>query len=318
MAEIRHRTLRVAGRPTHVAEAGEGPLVVLVHGFPELWYSWRHQLTGLAEAGFHAVAPDMRGYGGSPGPAEADQYTIHHLVGDIVALIGALGADRAVVAGHDWGSQVAWHTALLRPDLVRGVAGMSIPYRPRAGLPPLPAMRRAMGEDFYMLRFQQPGPVDAELARDPAASVRRLLTATSGEAPPFDPVLPADGGFLDRCPEPERLPGWLTERDVEVYAEALAGTGFTGGLNWYRNLHRNWDLTAPLNRARIRVPALYLAGDRDFVVQGTEPARLDAELRQWAPQLRKAVILPGCGHWTQQERPAEVTAALAEFAASLD
>ncbi|MGW4895984.1 alpha/beta fold hydrolase [Kitasatospora sp. NPDC004240] len=318
MAEIVHRTLRVAGRRMHVAEAGEGPLIVLVHGFPELWYSWRHQLTGLAEAGYRAVAPDMRGYGLSECPAEADQYTIHHLVGDVVALIGALGADRAVVAGHDWGSQVAWHTALMRPDLVRGVAGMSIPYRPRPGLPPLPAMRRAMGERFYMLYFQEPGRAERELSRDTPAALRRLLAGTGGGAAPFDPVVPEGGGFLDLYPEPDRLPDWLTEEDLAVYAGALGATGFTGGLNWYRNLHRNWELTAPLNKAAIQVPVLYLAGTDDFVIRGQDPARLEEELRRWAPRLHRSVLLPGCGHWTQQERPAEVTAALAEFAASLD
>lgn len=315
---VTHRTLRVAGRAMHVAEAGEGPLVLLLHGFPELWYSWRHQLTGLAGAGFRAVAPDLRGYGRTDSPVEADQYTIHHLVGDVVALIGALGERRAVLAGHDWGSQLAWHTALMRPDLVRGVAGASIPYRPRPGLPPLPAMRRAMGERFYMLYFQEPGRAEAELGRDVPAGLVRLLAGTSGEAPAFDPAVPADGGFLDLFPADGRRPDWLTAADLAVYAGEFARTGFTGGLNWYRNLHRNWDLTAPLNRARIELPALYLAGDHDFVVRELDHARLADDLRLWAPGLREARILPGCGHWTQQERPDEVTAALVEFASALD
>ncbi|MFD4540079.1 alpha/beta fold hydrolase [Streptomyces bauhiniae] len=317
MAEITHRTVRAAGRQVHLAEAGEGPLVLLLHGFPELSYSWRHQLTGLAEAGFHAVAPDMRGYGRTESPADVAEYTIHHLVGDVVALIGALGAERAVVAGHDWGSQVAWHTALMRPDLVRGVVGMSIPYRPRSGLPPLPAMRRTYGDRFYMLWFQRPGFAERELAKDVPGSLRRLFAGTSGGAPAFEPVVPDGGGFLDLYPPEAGLPGWLTEDDLAVYAEAFTATGFTGGLNWYRNLAANWELTAPFNRARVTVPALYLAGEHDFVVRGLDPGRLDAELRRAVPRLRDTVLLPGCGHWTQQERPGDVTSALAEFARSL-
>ncbi|MFD3471855.1 alpha/beta fold hydrolase [Streptomyces sp. NPDC058682] len=318
MREITHRDIRAAGRRFHIAEAGTGPLVLLLHGFPELWYSWRHQLTGLAEAGFHAVAPDMRGYGGSERPAGVEEYTIHHLVGDVVGLIGALGAERAVVVGHDWGSQVAWHTALMRPDLVRGVAGLSIPYRPRSGLPPLPAMRRALGEGFYMLHFQRPGVAEEELMRDVPQSFRRILAGTSADAPAIDPVVPDGGGFLDLYPEPGELPGWLTEEDIAVYARAFSETGFTGGLNWYRNLAANWELTAPLNRARVQVPALYLAGERDFVIQGTDHDLLGTELRRWVPRLRDPILLPGCGHWVQQERPDDVTAALAAFASSLD
>ncbi|MFD9394235.1 alpha/beta fold hydrolase [Streptomyces sp. NPDC060000] len=317
MAEITHRTVRAAGRRVHVAEAGNGPLVLLLHGFPELWYSWRHQLTGLAEAGYHAVAPDMRGYGRTEIPSEVGDYTIHHLVGDVVALIGALGAERAVVAGHDWGAQVAWHTALMRPDLVDAVVGMSIPYRPRPGLPPLPAMRRAYGERFYMLWFQQPGVADRELARDVPGSLRRLFAGTSGTAPAFEPVVPEGGGFLDLYPGTTALPGWLTEDDLAVYADAFTATGFTGGLNWYRNLGANWELTAPLNRARVTVPALYLAGENDFVVRGLDHGRLDDELRRAVPGLRETVLLPDCGHWTQQERPAEVTSALVDLAGSL-
>ncbi len=318
MVEITHRELRVAGRRMHVAEAGEGPTVLLLHGFPEIWYSWRHQLTGLAEAGYRVVAPDLRGYGGTEQPAEVDQYTIHHLVGDVVALIGALGGERVVLAGHDWGAQLAWHTALLRPDLLRGVAALSIPYRPRAGLSPLPAVKAAYGPGFYMLYFQHPGLAERELTADPKASLRRLLTRTDAHAPPFDPVVPDGGGFLDLCPEPARLPDWLTEEDLSVYGEVFTRTGFTGGLNWYRNLHRNWELTAPLNRAPVTVPALYLAGEQDFVVRGGDPDRLLADLHRWVPRLTRAELLPGCGHWTQQERPAEVTAALADFAAALN
>ena len=316
MPEITHRTLRAGGRQVHIAEAGQGPLVLLLHGFPEFWYSWRHQLTGLAAAGYHPVAPDQRGYGLGGQPGDVGQYTIQHLVGDVVALIGALGCEQAVVAGHDWGAQVAWHTALMRPDLVRGVAGLSIPYRSRPGLPPLPAMQRAFGEGFYMLYFQQPAVAEAELERDVPATFRRLFAGTSGAADIGLPVV-GDGGFLGLLPEAAARPDWLSEQDLAAYAAQFAQTGFTGGLNWYRNLAANWELTGAYLRAPIRVPALYLAGSHDFVVRGVDRERLDMELHRALPELRRSVVLRDCGHWTQQERPEEVTAALVEFVDSL-
>ena len=218
---VRHRYLDARGLRMHVAEAGEGPLVLLLHGFPECWYSWRHQLTALARAGFHAVAPDQRGYGRTGGPAAADQYTILHLTGDVIALMDALGERRAFVAGHDWGAPVAWHTALLRPDRVRGVIGLSVPYRPRGSSQPVPAMRSRIGDGFYMVYFQQPGVAEAELGRDLRRTFTRVLYGASGDAPAGLPVVPPGGGFLDICAEPpagQGLPAWLTGHDIDVFA----------------------------------------------------------------------------------------------------
>src|SRR5262249_60026431 len=216
------------GFAMRIAAAGSGPLVLLLDGFPESWYSWRHQLTALAGAGYHVVARDQRGYGRTGGPDEVSEYTMLHLVGDVVGLIDALGAERAVVAGHDWGAPVAWNTALLRPDRVGGVIGLSVPYTPRGSTPPLETLRAVFGDGFYICYFQQPGVADAELSRDPRATFRRLLTAASGEGTGTGmPVVPAGGGFLDLCPEPAELPGWLTEDDIEVFAESFAGSGFT-------------------------------------------------------------------------------------------
>src|SRR5438105_7751055 len=164
--EIRHRTIETNGIRMHIAEQGEGPLVVLCHGFPESWYSWRHQLSALAAAGFHAVAPDMRGYGQTDRPEAIDQYTLFHLVGDIVGLLDALGERQAVIAGHDWGAPVAWGTALFRPDRIRGVVGLSVPYTPRGPVAITQAMRNAGANNFYMLYFQKPGVAEAELERD--------------------------------------------------------------------------------------------------------------------------------------------------------
>jgi pimeloyl-ACP methyl ester carboxylesterase len=316
---VSHRYLDARGLRMHIAEAGTGPLVLLLHGFPECWYSWRHQLTALAAAGYHAVAPDQRGYCRTGGPAAADRYTILHLAGDVVALLDALGEPRAVVAGHDWGAPVAWHTALLRPDRVRGVIGLSVPYRPRGSRPPLATLRSAAGEGFYMIYFQQPGVADAELARDLRQTFTRVLYGASGDAPPAVPVVPPGGGFLDICAEPpagSALPGWLTSDDIAAYVDEFSGCGFTGPLNWYRNLDRNWELTAAWHHAPVTVPALYVAGDRDLVLLGARDVL--PRLRDYAPQLREPVLLSGCGHWVQQERPGDVTEAMTGFIRELD
>lgn len=309
---ITHRQLRAGSLSMHVAEAGEGPLVLLLHGFPESWYSWRHQLTSLAAAGYHAVAPDQRGYCQTDAPADPGQYTMLHLTGDVIALMDALGEDRAVVAGHDWGAPVAWNTALFRPDRVRGVIGLSVPYRPRGSAPPITTLRQHLGDGFYMVYFQQPGVADAELSRDPQATFRRVLSSLAGEGTPMT-LIPSGGGFLDAAGEPDGLPAWLSQQDIDAYVAQYAGAGFTGPLNWYRNLDRNWELTGAWHHAIIDVPALFLGGERDPVLRFSSADGLAAVV----PRLTKSVILPGCGHWIQQERPAEVTAAMLEFLAGL-
>src|SRR3954453_1527587 len=257
MVDVEHREVEVNGLRMHVAERGEGPLVVLLHGFPESWYSWRHQLAALAAAGFRAVAPDQRGYGGTSRPAAIDRYTLLDLVGDVVGLIAALGAERAIVVGHDWGAPVAWHTALLRPDLVAGVAGLSVPFTPRMPVSPMSAWRRAFGDRFYQVYFQEPGVAERELEADVTETMRRLLIGASGDRPgpngdgePLPAgVLPPGGGFLDTLRATDELPPWLAEDDLDFYVGEFSRTGFTGGLNWYRSQDRNWELLAPC-RAR--------------------------------------------------------------------
>jgi pimeloyl-ACP methyl ester carboxylesterase len=240
-----------------------------------------------------------------------------HLTGDVIALMDALGEQQAVVAGHDWGAPVAWNTALLRPDRVRGVIGLSVPYQPRGSRPPTVAMRERAGDGFYMIYFQEPGVADAELARDPRQTFARVLYGASGEAPAALPVVPPGGGFLDMCGEPPSgLPAWLTSDDIDAFAAEFSGAGFTGPLNWYRNLDRSWELTAPWHHAQVTVPALYVAGERDLVLLGARSAL--PRLRDYAPQLREPVLLPGCGHWTQQERPDDVSTAMTGFIQELD
>ena len=317
--EITHRTVDVGQVRLQVAEAGEGPLVLLLHGFPESWYSWRHQIASLAEAGYRVVAPNQRGFPGSDAPPAVEEYSMLHLVGDVVGLARALGEERFVVAGHDWGAPVAWHTALLRPDLVRGVIGLSVPPRPRTPFPPIAAMRKRGGEGYYMVYFQTPEVPEKELERDLPATFRRLLCAADGEGPSLAPIVPPGGGFLDVCPEPDRLPGWLTAEDVDHFAAEYAESGFRGPINWYRNLDRSWALTAPWHGTPIQVPALFVGGDRDPVAgtPGGGPPSED-DLRRMLPQLRSAVVLPGIGHWTQQEAPQEVTTAMLDFLRGLD
>jgi pimeloyl-ACP methyl ester carboxylesterase len=322
-ADVTHRTVIANGIKLHLAEQGEGPLVVLCHGFPESWYSWRYQLATLSAAGFHAVAPDMRGYGGSDRPEAIDQYTLLHLVGDMIGLVDALGADQAVIAGHDWGAPVAWHAALLRPDRFRAVIGLSVPFRPRGSAPPTSVMPRRDDAQFYQLYFQTPGLAEAEFERDPRETIVKTLFAISGDAPRRGAgqgdvgMVQHNGGFLSGMPAPAGLPAWLTEADVDFYAAEFARTGFRGGLNWYRNIDRNWELLAPFAGAKVNVPALYMAGDRDPVVAFRGMDQLIANLKNFVPQLRKTIMLPGCGHWTQQERAPEVSAAMIEFIGQL-
>jgi pimeloyl-ACP methyl ester carboxylesterase len=322
VTEITHRMVEANGIRIHLAESGAGPLVLLCHGFPESWYSWRSQLTALADAGYHAVAPDMRGYGQTDRPQEIEGYTLFHLVGDMVGILDALKADKAVVAGHDWGAPVAWHSALLRPDRFRGVVGLSVPFRPRGQVRPTSVMPQTDQSLFYQLYFQTAGVAEAELERDPRRTIRSLLYSGSGDAPrradnalgrEAPGMVPRTGGFLTRTIDPAELPAWLSEKDIDFYAGEFARVGFRGALNWYRNIDRNWELMAPFAGLRVTVPALYVAGDRDLVVAFAGMDKLIPNLKTFVPDLRGATMLPGCGHWTQQERANEVNSAILGF-----
>ena len=322
MTEITHRVIETNGIRMHIAEKGAGPLVLLCHGFPESWYSWRHQLDALAAAGFHAVAPDMRGYGQTEQPEAIDQYTLFHLIGDMVGVLDALNEPTAVIAGHDWGAPVAWHAALMRPDRFRAVIGLSVPYRPRGKLRPTTVMPQTDDAVFYQLHFQTPGVADTELAFNTRNTIRGILYSLSGDAPPGSAnfsMVPRDPAVRARSqiPPPATLPNWITEADIDYYTEAFTRSGFRGGLNWYRNIDRNWELLAPFAGARVTVPALYIAGERDLVLSFPGAAEMLGNLQTVVPKLRSTTILPGCGHWTQQERPAEVNAGMIDFLRSL-
>ncbi len=285
------RTLPVGDINMHVTEAGSGPAVLLVHGFPELAHSWRHQVAGLEAAGYRAIAPDMRGFGGTSAPDDIAAYDIEHLAGDLIGLLDALALPSAALVGHDWGADVAWKTALLHPDRVRAVAGLSVPYVPRAPAPPTPIMREHLGEDFYIVWFQTPGPADTALAQD----VRRTLATRETWTREWS----------ERHDVPP-TPRWLTEEDLAVYVDAFNRTGFTGGLNWYRNIDRNWELLAAVEGRTIDQPALFITGSRD-PVRVFMPHEVMAGV---VTDLRDVVLIDGAGHWVQQERPDEVNAAL--------
>jgi pimeloyl-ACP methyl ester carboxylesterase len=319
MSEIEHREIDANGVRLHVAMQGRGPAVLLCHGFPESWYSYRHQLPALAEAGLLALAPDMRGYGRSERPEASDQYTLMHLVGDMMGLLDALSIESAVIVGHDWGAPVAWHAALMRPDRFRAVVGLSIPF---AHPPPHPT--RLMPSDersiYYQLLFQEPGVAEAVFEADVRRTLRSVLYSLSSDninPPESGLMLPRNVDLFKYLGEPSALPAWLSEADLDVYVREFERTGFRGGLEWYRNIDRNSELVRPWRGARITVPAMFMVGDRDVAHSLLGVSDAIAELPRNVPGLRRTVVLPGCGHWTQQERSREVNAALIEFVRGL-
>jgi pimeloyl-ACP methyl ester carboxylesterase len=309
------KTTSANGIHMRYAEIGSGPLVLFCHGWPESWYSWRHQLTAVAAAGFRCVAPDMRGYGSTQAPEPIEAYTLFNLVGDMAELVKALGETRAVIVGHDWGAPVAWHAALWRPDLFPAVCAMSVPYSTPGYVDILSALDKLGITDFYLQYFQKPGVPEAELQQDIRGALRRLYYTASGDLAEQGKGfgrLPT-GTLLGNTVDPASLPAWLTEADLDYYAGEFARAGFRGGLNWYRNLRRNWELMGPWRGQPIRQPSLFIAGSRDGVLKfPAAQAQLDAYPKT-LPGLRGSHILDGAGHWVQQERPADVNRLLVDF-----
>ncbi len=298
MPRVPERRFAVNGIELNAVEEGEGPLVVLCHGFPELAYSWRHQLPALAAAGYRVIAPDMRGFGASSAPREVEAYDVLSLCGDVCGLLDELGERAAVLVGHDWGANLVWQMAVLHPGRVRAVAGLSVPFVPRAPAPPLPIMRRHLGEDFYIVWFQEPGVADAALARD----VRATLTAPRAWTAEWAAE-----------PATVRRPAWLSQAELDVYVQSFERTGFTGGLNWYRNIDRNWELTADVAERRVEQPAMFLTGELD-PVRSFMPSEA---MHGWVTDLRAEIVVPGAGHWVQQQAPEAVNAALLAFLGGL-
>jgi pimeloyl-ACP methyl ester carboxylesterase len=316
-----HRILSANGIRIHVVEQGEGPLVLLVHGFPESWYSWRHQLPALAAAGYRAAAIDVRGYGRSSTPTPVDAYRMLLHVSDNLGVVAALGEQTAVVVGHDWGSPIAAASALLRPDVFQAVALLSVPYTPPGRSRPTDVFRHMGGdEEFYINYFQQPGRAEAEIEEDVRYWLAGFYLSASGDAVrPTDggtiATVPAGGRLRDRFVVPDQLPGWLSEEDLAVYVGEFERTGFAGALNRYRNVDRDWEDLAAWAGQPIVVPSLFIGGDRDGpTLWGASSI---AKYDQTLPGLRGSHVLAACGHWTQQERSAEVNELLVAFLGTL-
>jgi pimeloyl-ACP methyl ester carboxylesterase len=319
VAEIKHRFVNTNGIRMHVAESGEGFPVVLCHGFPELWYSWRHQIRALADAGFRAIAPDQRGYGDTDCPAPIEAYSMRNLVGDLIGMLDALSINKAVIVGHDWGGAVAWAAPMIAPARWARVIGVNTPFLTRAPIRPTDAMRAMAGADgfHYIIYFQTPGVAEAEFERDVERTLRGFYQAPRDVDPAELRKAPpgvfgkAGGGLMDRFPDSPHGK-FLTAEDFQVFARAFKKTGFRGGLNWYRNIDRNWEESASLVQ-RVDQPALMITAELDAVLRPEMAEGMTA----WVPNLRKTVLVKGSGHWTQQERPAEVNAAMLEFLADL-
>ena len=322
LSDIQHHTVDAFGTRIHVAELGEGPMVLFVHGFPESWFSWRHQLPAVAAAGYRAVAIDVRGYGRSAAPLAVEDYRMVCHVADNVGVVRALGEETAIIVGHDWGAPISWNSALLRPDVFTALAILSVPYNPRGPMKPSDGFRLLGGdEEFYIEYFQKLGRAEAEIESDLSKWLLGFYFTASGDAPGRSDgksmaTIAAGGRLSDRLDLPtDGFPAWMTEEDFGVYLSEFERTGLTGGLNRYRNAERDWHDLAAWHLTPIRQPSLFLGGEKDGPTRwgGAAIERFKLNL----PNLHKSVIVPGSGHWVQQEAAVEVNSELLEFFGTL-
>jgi pimeloyl-ACP methyl ester carboxylesterase len=300
----------------NVAIAGEGPLILCVHGFPELWYSWRHQISNLSRLGYKVAALDVRGYGGSSKPDEIAAYTIRKLASDVAAVIDQLGDGRAILFGHDWGAPIVWNTALLYPDKVAAVAGLSVPYVPRGPISRVEALNAAYKDRFfYQLYFQKEGVAERELEADISVGLRKTYFALSGAAPlnKWLEYKHADAKLLDGMVDPQPFPDWMSDKDLQVYVEAFRAGGFRGPLNRYRAQAVDFKEMADFAGKPVTQPSYFIAGERDAVRSFVPGVDLYANPGLACSDFRGSIILPGIGHWVQQEAPSQTSAALQAF-----
>jgi pimeloyl-ACP methyl ester carboxylesterase len=320
-ANISNRRVATNGIHLNIAEqlpnAANGKLIVLLHGFPESWYSWRHQFAPLAAAGYHVVAPDMRGYGDSDKPQDIDAYNQVEVTNDIIGLIKALGYATAIVVGHDWGAPTAWSSALNHPTVVSAVGSLSVPFSPRAEMPPLDMLKIIFQDKFfYQLYFQEPGVAEAEFQADVRTSLRKFYHMASGQMDiGLMPDKAADADLLSDLPDPEQMGAWMSDADLDFYVNEFSRNGFRGPLNYYRNLNLTWELTegAP---TEIQQPALFVAGDRDGVI--AMAAQALENMPKHVTDLRVNALIPDIGHWTQQEAAEATNEYLLDWLAGLD
>ncbi|KAI5424440.1 uncharacterized protein LOC127132407 [Lathyrus oleraceus] len=315
MEGIEHRTVEVNGIKMHIAEKGkDGPVVLFLHGFPELWYSWRHQIAALGSLGYRAVAPDLRGYGDTDAPASVSSYTCFHLVGDIVALIDLLGVEQVFLVAHDWGASIGWYLCMFRPERIKAYVCLSVPFlRRNPKFRTLDALRAAYGEDYYICRFQEPGKMEAEIAEAGIAYVLKNILTTRQTGPPILPKGKFGIGFNPDAPD--TLPSWLTEDDLAYYVSKFEKTGFTGGLNYYRNLNLNWELTAPWSGVKIKVPVKFITGELDLVY--TSPRAQEyingGLFKEDVPNLEEVIVQKDVAHFNNGEASEEISNHIYEF-----
>ncbi len=319
---VSFRDIETNGIRMRIAEAGtDGPLILLAHGWPESWYSWRHQFAPLVAAGYRVVAPMMRGYGDTDAPADVDAYDIVHLADDMVGVLDALGEETAIMAGHDWGAIVAWNSVLLHPERFTALIAMSVPYGGRARQSPLVSWQQNFGDNFYYILYHnEPGGVaEAEYDADPRGLLSRLYLSPSSprEAPTITDPKRSAGGWIGRLGAPRGLPEWLNQDDLDYIVAQFEKSGFRGGVNYYRNFHRNWEITPQLEGAKITIPTVFIAGSRDVVIAGASQEQLQGSMSRVVNDLRGVVLIPEIGHWVQQEAPDATNAAMLEFLRSL-
>jgi len=313
VSEINQRRVSTNGIELNIAEQGEGPLVLMLHGFPESWYSWRHQIPAVAGAGFHAVAPHMRGYGKSDKPGGITTYNQVEVTKDIIGLISSLGYETAIVFGHDWGAPTAWACALHHPDKVTAVGALSVPFSPRASAPPLDMMKEIFKDMFfYQLYFQEPGIAEKEWEAKVRVNLRKFYHIGSGafDAGNFIAPKAPNSDLLSDMEDPGTLGDWCSESNLDFYTAEFERSGFRGPLNYYRNHNLTWSLTEGCPD-KINQPALFVAGEKDGVIMLASDALKN--MPSYVTNLKVNQLIPGIGHWTQQEAPREVNSLMIDF-----
>ena len=314
---VTFKFIETNGIKMRLAEIGEGPLILLAHGWPESWYSWRHQLIGLSKAGYRVIAPDMRGYGQTDAPSETDQYDIKHLTEDMVGILDALGETSAYIVGHDWGAPVATYSALFYPDRFTKLVIMSVPYNVRQDQNPIEGLKAVFQDNFfYILYHNEPnGVAEKEYDKNPRDLISKFYQSPGAltKPPKIIDSKRSAGGFLSRIGEPKGLPDWFTQKDLDYVVGQFEQSGFRGGVNYYRNIERNWELTEDLKDHKIKVPTLFLAGSEDMVIRGASKEALQSSMKGSIPLLENVILLPNIGHWVQQEAPEDTNKFLLEF-----
>ncbi|KAH7857172.1 hypothetical protein Vadar_009844 [Vaccinium darrowii] len=317
METVEHKKITANGINIHIAEKGQGPLVLFLHGFPELWYSWRHQILFLAAHGYRAVAPDLRGYGDTTGAPldDSSKFTTLHLVGDIIALLDAIAPDehQVFVVGHDWGALIAWSLCLYRPDRVKALVNLSVHFLPRNPMiKPVDMFRGLFGGDHYICRFQEPGDIEAEFA---LIGVREVVKKFLTYRHPGALYFPKGKGFECFPDTSVILPSWLSEEDVDYYASKFEMTGFTGGINYYRAFDLNWELTAPWTGAQVKVPTKFIVGDLDLVynIPGAKEYINNGGFKKDVPMLDEVIVMEGAAHFINQEKPDEINQHILQY-----